>query len=89
MEMRSQRLLIVPYLTSAKQQSEFLYSRGRKFSRDKPKSRLRFNHLDDRKVVNVIIAKNFDQTSEELQIQALEVRGSLPSRFGPKAHIYY
>ncbi|KMU81990.1 hypothetical protein CISG_09476 [Coccidioides immitis RMSCC 3703] len=42
-------------------------------SRDKHKSRLRQSYLDDRKVVNVIIAKRFDQTPDEVQVQALEL----------------
>ena len=83
MRIRSQHPVVGrPYLTFLTQQSEFLSSRSGKIPGDKSRSRLPFNYLDDRKVVNVIIAKNFDETSEEIQIQALEVRQSSSSRSG-------
>lgn len=43
--------------------------------RPQPRSRLTLgeNRLDTRKVVNVVIAKNFDLASEEVQVQGLEV----------------
>ncbi|EEP80189.1 predicted protein [Uncinocarpus reesii 1704] len=54
-------------------------------SRENAKSRLRQTHLDDRKVVNIIIAKNFDQTPEEVQIQALENDHIFLSHFHDRA----
>jgi hypothetical protein len=36
-------------------------------------SSLKSDYLDDSKIVNVIIAKNFNQTQDDIQIQALEV----------------
>src|SRR5690242_11645520 len=41
----------------------------------KQRSQARFSHLDDRKIVNIVIAKHFDRTVEDVQIQALEVSG--------------
>ncbi|PGH27680.1 hypothetical protein AJ80_00695 [Polytolypa hystricis UAMH7299] len=42
-------------------------------SRDKASLRRRSNYLDERKVVNIIIAKNFDHAPEEVQLQALDL----------------
>ncbi|KAK2780002.1 hypothetical protein FQN52_002302 [Onygenales sp. PD_12] len=53
--------------------AERLPFRSGRASRDKSGSQLRTSILDDRKVVNVVIAKNFDQTSNDVQIQALEL----------------
>lgn len=44
-------------------------SQSRTYSRFSVES----SYLDDRKVVNVVIAKNFDRAGESVQIQALEV----------------
>ncbi|EER25060.1 hypothetical protein CPC735_016610 [Coccidioides posadasii C735 delta SOWgp] len=48
-------------------------SRRSRYSQSSADSRLRQSYLDDRKVVNVIIAKRFDQTPDEVQVQALEL----------------
>ncbi|OAX82976.1 hypothetical protein ACJ72_02676 [Emergomyces africanus] len=42
-------------------------------SLDKSSSRVRTSVLDDRKVVNVVIAKNFDQAPDHVQILALDL----------------
>jgi len=39
-------------------------------------SSLKRDYLDDGKIVNVIIAKNFNQTQDDIQIQALELLNS-------------
>ncbi|WEW61016.1 hypothetical protein PRK78_006505 [Emydomyces testavorans] len=54
-------------------------------SREKQKLRLSQSRQDDRKVVNVIIAKNFNLTPEEVQIQALENDHIFLSHFHDRA----
>ncbi|PGH30378.1 hypothetical protein GX50_06855 [[Emmonsia] crescens] len=47
--------------------------RSCRISLDKSSSRVRTSMLDDRKVVNVIIAKNFNQAPDHVQILALDL----------------
>ncbi|KLJ06761.1 hypothetical protein EMPG_17755 [Blastomyces silverae] len=46
---------------------------GGRLSLDKASSRVRTSVLDDRKVVNVIIAKNFDRAPDHVQLLALDL----------------
>jgi hypothetical protein len=65
-------------LTLIQRYSSFETARG---TRDHSWPPVKDNYLDERKVVNVIIAKNFNRTNDEIQLQALEVNCRLVPRF--------
>ncbi|EEH50813.2 uncharacterized protein PADG_06892 [Paracoccidioides brasiliensis Pb18] len=47
--------------------------RSGQLSADKSSSQVPTGTVDDRKIVNIVIAKNFDRVSDEIQIQALDL----------------